>query len=93
MSAERTGDGDARPRRTSLYSIIGLILSIGSFLVPAWVALVAAAGGVILGFLGRRQFKRDPKSGPSWVSLAAMIIGGFVFIAQAFLLATFTLSS
>ncbi len=95
MSAGRTGDrdGDARPRRTSLYSIIGLIIAIGSFLLPAVPALVAAGGGVILGVLGRRQVKRDPRTGPSWVSLAAIIVGGFVFVAQAVLLVTFSFSS
>ncbi|WP_159605653.1 hypothetical protein [Agromyces humi] len=84
------GSGVAR-RRTSLYAIIGVVLSAGSFLLPAVPALVAAAGGIVLGMLGRRQFKRDPATGPSWVSLAAIIVGAFVFISQAVLLVSFTM--
>jgi len=35
---------------------------------------------------GRRQFKRDPSTGPGWVSLAAIIVSGFVFVSQAVIL-------
>ena len=90
MSVDRSDDRGAQPRRrTSLYAIVGLLLAVGSLLLPAVPAMVAAAGGITLGVLGRRQFKRDPRSGPSWVSLAAIIVGGFVFASQAVLLASF----
>ena len=91
MSADRADERAGR-RRISLYALIGLALSVGSFLVPAVPALVTAAGGIILGILGRRQFKRDPLTGPGWVSLAAIVVGGFVFLSQAVLLATFSFS-
>jgi hypothetical protein len=90
MSTGGPSDGIAR-RRTSLYAILGVVLSAGSFLLPAVPALVAAAGGIALGVIGRRQFKRDPATGPSWVSLAAIVIGAFVFISQAVLLVSFTM--
>jgi len=92
MSADRTDGRPAQPRRTSLYAIIGLIIAVGSFLLPAVPAVVAGAGAVVLGVLGRRQFRRDPRSGPSWVSLAAIIVGGFVLVSQLFFLAVFTFS-
>jgi hypothetical protein len=91
MSTGRAEERAGR-RRISLDAIIGLALSVGSFLVPAVPALVAAAGGIVLGVLGRRQFLRDPLTGPGWVSLAAIVVGGFVFLSQAVLLVTFTFS-
>ena len=86
-----SGEGGVTRRRTSLPAIIGVLLSAGSFLLPAVPALVASAGGIALGVIGRRQFKRDPRTGPSWVSLAAIIIGAFVFVSQAVLLVRFTM--
>ena len=59
----------------------------GSLFLPAVGALVVSAGAVALGVLGRRQLKRDPSSGPGWVSIAALVVGGFVFLAQAVFLA------
>jgi hypothetical protein len=40
----------------------------------------------VLGVLARRQLKRDPATGPSWVSTSALVIGGFVFVSQTILL-------
>ena len=91
MSADRADERAGR-RRISPYALIGLVLSVGSFLLPAVPALVTAAGGIILGILGWRQFKRDPLTGPGWMSLAAIIVGGFVFLSQAVLLTTFYIS-
>ncbi|KRE29572.1 hypothetical protein [Agromyces sp. Soil535] len=92
MSADGSDGRPAKPRRTSLYAIIGLLIAVGSFMLPAVPAVVAGAGAVVLGVLGRRQFRRDPRTGPSWVSLAAIIVGGFVLASQALLLAVFTVS-
>ena len=91
MSADRADERAGR-RRISPYALIGLVLSVGSFLLPAVPALVTAVGGIILGILARRQFKRDPLTGPGWMSLAAIVVGGFVFLSQAVLLATFYIS-
>ncbi|WP_136707990.1 hypothetical protein [Agromyces sp. H66] len=74
-------------RSTSLAAIIGLILAVGSLFLPATGALAVSGGAIVLGVLGRRQLKRDPSTGPAWVSLAALIIGGFVFVSQAIILA------
>jgi len=85
MSADRPGSGAARTR-VSLSAVIGLLLGVLAFVLPAVPALATAAGGIILGVLGRRQFRRDPATGPGWVSLAAIIVGGFVFVSQAVIL-------
>ncbi|TYL50513.1 hypothetical protein [Agromyces mariniharenae] len=85
MSADRQGGSTAR-RRVPLFAIVGLLLGVLSLALPAVPALVAAAGGIILGVLGRRQFRRDPANGPGWVSLAAIIVSGFVFVSQAVIL-------
>jgi hypothetical protein len=85
MSADRSGDA-AKRRRVSLSAIIGLLLAVLSLALPAVPALATAAGAIILGVLGRRQFKRDPATGPGWVSLAAIIVGAFVFAGQAVIL-------
>ncbi|WP_448810448.1 hypothetical protein [Agromyces bauzanensis] len=82
---------DDRPttlwRSIPLAATIGLILAGGSLFLPAMGALAVSAGAIALGIVGRRQFKRDPSSGPGWVSLAAIIVGGFVFVSQAAILA------
>lgn len=82
MSADRS-DGAAKRRRVSLYAIIGGLLAVLSLALPAVPALASAGGAIILGVLGRRQFRRDPATGPGWVSLAAIIVGAFVFASQA----------
>lgn len=91
MTFNRFG-APAGPRRTSLLAIIGLLLAVGSLFFPAVGALVMSAAAIVLGVLARRQLKRDPATGPSWVSLAALVIGGFVFLSQGVLLVTFSLS-
>lgn len=75
-----------------MLAIIGLVLAVASVLLPAVAALVASAGAIVLGVLARRQLKRDPATGPSWVSIAALVIGGFVFVSQAILLVFFSMS-
>lgn len=74
-------------RSIPLAATIGLVLAVGSLFLPATGALAASAGAIALGIVGRRQFKRDPSTGPGWVSLAAIIVGGFVFVSQAVFLA------
>jgi hypothetical protein len=91
MTFNRFGDPSG-PRRTSLLAIIGLLLAVSSLFFPAVGALVISAAAIVLGVLARRQLKRDPATGPSWVSLAALVIGGFVFLSQGVLLVTFSLS-
>jgi hypothetical protein len=86
MSADRQGGTAAKRSRVSLFAIIGLALGVLALALPAVPALVTAAGGIILGVLGRRQFRRDPSTGPGWVSLAAIIVSGFVFVSQAVIL-------
>jgi hypothetical protein len=90
MSANRYGSSDAEPRRTSIFGIVGILLAAASLFLPAVPALVTAAGAIILGVLARRQVKRDPRTGPLWVSLIALIAGGFVFLSQAVILAVVT---
>ncbi len=87
MSADRPGGGAAKRPRVSLYAVVGLLLCVLALALPAVPALATAAGGIILGVLGRRQFRRDPTTGPGWVSLAAIIVSGFVFVSQAVILA------
>ena len=85
MSGDRSGSA-AKRSRVSLFAIIGLALGVLALALPALPALVTAAGGIILGVLGRRQFKHDPATGPGWVSLAAIIVSAFVFVSQAVIL-------
>ena len=86
---DRFTAGAAGSRRTSMLAIIGLVLAVASVLLPAVAALVVSAGAIVLGVLARRQLKSDPATGPSWVSIAALVIGGFVFVTQAILLVIF----
>ncbi|HKH09267.1 MAG TPA: hypothetical protein VKA62_09995 [Agromyces sp.] len=86
MSANRTGDGDAQPRRLSLAAIIGVLLALGSLVLPLTWALGASAFAVVLGVVGYRQARRDPRTGPQWVSLLAIIVGALVFASQAAIL-------
>jgi hypothetical protein len=92
MSFERFSGATQRPRRTSLVAIIALVLAVGSIFLPAVFALVVAAGAIALALVARRQLKRDAATGPSWVSLTALVLGGFVLISQGVLLALFTFS-
>lgn len=73
-------------RGIPLAATIGLVLAAVSLFLPAMGALAVSGGAVVLGIIGRRQVKRDPSTGPGWVSLAAIILGGFVFVSQAVIL-------
>ncbi|MFC5792006.1 hypothetical protein EDM22_12190 [Agromyces tardus] len=86
MSANRTGDGDAQPRRLSLAAIAGVLLAIASVLLPATWALPVALIAIVLGVIGYRQARRDPRTGPQWVSVVAMVVGAFVAISQGIIL-------
>ena len=86
MSANRTGDGDAQPRRLSLAAIAGVLLAIASALLPATWALPVALVAIVLGVIGYRQARRDPRTGPQWVSVVAMVVGAFVAISQGIIL-------
>lgn len=92
MSFERFSGATRPPRRTSLVAIIALVLAVGSIFLPAIYALVVAAGAIVLALIARRQLKRDPATGPSWVSLTALVLGGFVFVSQGVLLTLFAFS-
>lgn len=83
MSANGTGD---QPRRLSLASITGVLLAVLSLLLPATWALGVAAIAVVLGGIGYRQARRDPRAGPQWVSVVALVVGAFVLVSQGIIL-------
>jgi hypothetical protein len=83
---DRITSRTAGARRTSMLAIIGLVLAAASVLLPAVAALVVSAGAIALGVLARRELKRDQATGPSWVSMSALVVGGFVFVSQAILM-------
>ena len=85
-AGEADGDAEPQPRRTSLAAILGVLLAGGSLLLPATWALAVSAGAILFGVVARRQYKQDPRTGPSWLSLVALIVGGFVFVSQAVIL-------
>ncbi|GAA1056797.1 hypothetical protein GCM10017608_11870 [Agromyces luteolus] len=86
--------GDGEPtRRPSLAAIIGIALAVFAFLLPSWWALPVAAIAIVLGVVGRRQFRADPVTGPGWLSLTAIILGAFVLLGQIAILATALLST
>lgn len=91
MSADRTGDGDgdAKPRGLSLAAIAGVLLALASLMLPALWALSASSIGVVLGVVGYRQARRDPRTGPLWVSVVAIIVGAVVFASQVVFLVIF----
>ncbi|MGR2751378.1 hypothetical protein [Agromyces arachidis] len=95
--AERADGGDAGrpPERgavlrwfgtVSAPAVIGALLAVLSLALPALWALGIAAVAVALGVIGRRQYRADPATGPGWISLVAIILGGFVVISQGALL-------
>ena len=86
------GSGALGPRRPSLLAIVALLLAVASVFFPAVGAIVLSAIAIVLAVFARRQLKRDPTTGPSWVSLTALVVGGFVFLSQAVLLTLFTFS-
>ncbi|MGI9823926.1 hypothetical protein [Agromyces sp. Marseille-Q5079] len=79
-------------RRTSRVAITGAVLAVASMLLPAVGALVVSAGAIVCGVIGRRQLRKDPSTGPRWVSLIAIALGVFVFLGQAAILWSATLA-
>jgi hypothetical protein len=75
----------------SPWAVIGALLAILSLALPALWALGVSAVAIALGVIGRRQFRADPSTGPGWISLTAIILGGFVFVSQGVLLLVATL--
>lgn len=69
-------------RSTSRIALAGLAAAVISLLLPAIPALVVSFTAFVLGLVARRQLKVDPATGPSWVSLVAMLLGGFIFVTQ-----------
>jgi hypothetical protein len=63
-------------------AIAALAFAAASLLLPAVGAFILSAAAFVLGVLARRQLRRTPGAGPSWVSIAALIVGGFVFAWQ-----------
>ena len=77
-------DPNGAPRRGLQWlAIAALAFAAASLLLPAVGAFILSAAAIVLGVLARRQLRRNRDAGPSWVSLAALIIGGFVFAWQA----------
>ncbi|MEI5583267.1 MULTISPECIES: hypothetical protein [unclassified Agromyces] len=74
-------------------AVIGLLLALLSLALPALWALGVSGIAVALGVQGRRRFRADPAAGPGWISLTAMILGGFVFLTQGALILAATLGS
>ncbi|WP_353816305.1 hypothetical protein [Agromyces sp. SYSU T00266] len=86
--------GDGEPtRQPSLAAIIGVALAVFAFLLPSWWALPVAAIAIVLGVVGRRQFRADPITGPGWLSLTAIILGAFVLLGQIAILVTALVST
>jgi hypothetical protein len=67
-------------------AVIGSLLALLSLALPALWALGVSAVAIALGVIGRRQFRADASTGPGWISLTAIILGGFVFATQGVLL-------
>ncbi|WP_438854947.1 hypothetical protein [Agromyces sp. M3QZ16-3] len=95
----RSGSGrgipdDAEPtRRPSLAAIFGIALAVIAFLLPSWWALPVAAIAIVLGIVGRRQFRADPIAGPGWLSITAIVLGAFVLLGQVAILVAALLST
>jgi len=81
-----TAEPNKRPARlgrtTSRIAIAGAAAAVISLALPAIPALVVAFAAVVLGLVARRQLRVDPATGPSWVSIVAIVLGGFTFISQ-----------
>ncbi|GAA4053710.1 hypothetical protein [Agromyces indicus] len=88
------GDADGAPRGGALRwfgtvspaAVIGLLLAALSLALPALWALGVSGIALALGVQGRRRFREDPSTGPGWISMAAIILGGFVFVTQGALI-------
>jgi len=82
--ASGSRDSSGAPSRAPQWlAIAALAFAAASLLLPALGAFILSAAAIVLGVLARRQLRRNPDVGPSWVSLAALIIAGFVFAWQA----------
>lgn len=76
----------------SPWAVIGALLALLSLAMPALWAIGLAAVAIALGVIGRRQFRTDPSTGPGWISLTAIILGGFVFVSQGVFVLVATMS-
>ncbi|WP_157413217.1 hypothetical protein [Agromyces allii] len=80
-----TSDPQSRARfgrNTSRIAIVGAAAAVISLVLPAIPALVVAFAAFVLGLVARRQLRVDPATGPSWVSIIALVLGGFIFVTQ-----------
>ena len=82
-----------RSRGVQWLAIAALAFAAASLLLPAVGAFILSAAAIVLGVLARRQLRRNPDAGPAWVSLAALIVAGFVFAWQAVILGFVYLSA
>jgi len=81
-SASRDPNGSPA-RGLQWLAVAALAFAAASLLLPAVGAFILSAAAIVLGVLARRELRRNPDAGPSWVSLAALIVAGFVFAWQA----------
>ncbi|ANJ26631.1 hypothetical protein [Agromyces aureus] len=80
-------------RNTSRIAIAGVAAAVISMLLPAIPALVVAFVAFVLGLVARRQLRVDPATGPSWVSIVAIVLGAFIFVSQGAIVWFATMSS
>jgi len=82
-SASGSGNTSRVPSRGIQWlAIAALAFAAASLLLPAVGAFILSAAAIVLAVLARRQLRRNPDAGPSWVSIAALVIAGFVFAGQ-----------
>lgn len=79
-------------RSTSRVAIVAVAAAVIALALPAVPALVVAFVSVVLGLVARRQLRVDPMTGPSWLSIVAIVLGGFIFVSQGAILWTLTFS-
>jgi hypothetical protein len=80
---------ERRPSQPGIHwlSIAALVFAVASLVLPAVGSIILSGAAIVLAVLARRQLRRDPEVGPAWVSLAALILAGFVFFVQAVIFA------
>ncbi|MDQ0575844.1 hypothetical protein [Agromyces albus] len=83
--APKRGPGSGSPRY-SWKAVTALVLAVGALLMPAIVALVLAAAGLVLGLVARRELKREPSLTGGALALAAVIVAAFVLVFDVILL-------
>ena len=88
-----SGGTSGAARRIQWFAVAALAFAAASLFLPAVGALVLSAAAIVLGVIARRQLRRDPSAGSSWVSIAALILGGFVFVSQLVILAIYYLGA